>query len=261
VSRILRTIRFANQNALSAPRASEFINAALVYDFEPNRLYRVDASPQFLTTIALRPGEHLVSKAAGDTVRWIVGETTQGTGDTAQTLIMIKPLRGDLKTNLVVSTDQRSYFIEVVSHEAPTYTNIISWNYPLDPSAIVLPARHALATTAPLRHEQSTQAIIPVERLDFSYTIDHPRQKRAPDWQPLRVFDDGARTYIQFPTAAAASDLPPLFLLGGHGEAELVNYRVVDRYYIVDRLMDAAELRFGQSPQSIVRITRTGDRG
>ncbi|MBN9318069.1 MAG: P-type conjugative transfer protein TrbG, partial [Caulobacterales bacterium] len=31
--------------------------------------------------------------------------------------------------------------------------------------------------------------------------------------------------------------------------------------YVVDRLIDVAELRLGETPQTVVRITRTGDRG
>ena len=44
------------------------------------------------------------------------------------------------------------------------------------------------------------------------------------------------------------------------GKAELVNYRVRDRYYLVDRIFDAAELRLGLKKQQVVRIERVGSR-
>ncbi len=66
---------------------------------------------------------------------------------------------------------------------------------------------------------------------------------------------------LQFPVNMAATDAPPLFLVGPHDSAELVNYRYINGYYVVDRLIDVAELRIGEKPQTIVRITRTGDRG
>jgi type IV secretion system protein TrbG len=39
--------------------------------------------------------------------------------------------------------------------------------------------------------------------------------------------------------------MPPLFVIGPGGAAELVNYRVSGRYMIVDRLFAEAELRIG----------------
>jgi type IV secretory pathway VirB9-like protein len=51
--------------------------------------------------------------------------------------------------------------------------------------------------------------------------------------------------------------LPPLFVVGPHGDGQLVNYRFRSPYYIVDRLFGAAELRLGDSKAQVVRIERT----
>jgi type IV secretion system protein TrbG len=51
--------------------------------------------------------------------------------------------------------------------------------------------------------------------------------------------------------------MPPLWVIGAAGGAQLVNYRVVGNHMIVDRLFAAAELRLGEGPQQIVRIVRT----
>jgi type IV secretion system protein VirB9 len=48
-----------------------------------------------------------------------------------------------------------------------------------------------------------------------------------------------------------------LFVLGADGRAQLVNYRVRGRYYVVDRLFAAADLRLGEKPQQVVRIARS----
>ncbi len=264
----MRTIRSAHAAALASPGANAFINAALVYDYELGRLYRIDASPRFLTTIVLRRGEHLISKAAGDTIRWSVGETEQGSGDTAQVEVVLKPVRGGQRTNLVLTTDQRTYFLEAVSHDAPIYTSVISWNYPVDDArdAQLAAARAKMAaeaTTLALaaRSAPVVEATVPVDHLNFAYRIEHPRSKHAPPWEPARVFDDGAKTYLQFPPTLQTSAAPPLFLIGRGGDAELVNYRVKGAYYVVDRLFDIAELRLGEKPQTVVRITRTGSAG
>jgi type IV secretory pathway VirB9-like protein len=36
------------------------------------------------------------------------------------------------------------------------------------------------------------------------------------------VFDDGLKTYIQFPVNMAATDAPPLFLVGPGGKAAVL---------------------------------------
>ncbi len=70
-------------------------------------------------------------------------------------------------------------------------------------------------------------------------------------------FDDSTKVYIEFPRRLDQGEAPPLFVVGADGGAQLVNYRVRGNYYIVDRLFAAAELRLGEDPQQIVRISRT----
>jgi type IV secretion system protein VirB9 len=249
----LDTVADANSRSLSRPTAGAYVNATLYYDFEPGRLYTINTSPRFLTAITLRPGEKLISKAAGDTVRWVLGETVQGAGATQQVIVFVKPIRGELKTNIILTTDQRTYLLEAVSHDGDAFTSIVSWNYPQEQMREQLAAEAAAA--------QSAVTATNVENLNFGYRVEPVHAKHGPRWQPLRVFDDGLKTYIQFPQDLAASEAPPLFLIGPHDQAQLVNYRLLGGYYVVDRLIDVAELRLGEKPQTIVRITRTGQRG
>jgi P-type conjugative transfer protein TrbG len=250
------TVRAANAAARSYPSAEGYINATLFYDYEVGRLYQVQTSPHFLTAIMLRPGEKLLAKAAGDTVRWVLGETAEGTGADQQVVVLVKPIRGGLRTNIVLTTDQRTYLIEAASRDGGTYTSAVSWNYPQE-------QMQALAAAQAAQIQKAAVVVAPalaIDQLHFGYKIA-PLKGKPPRWQPLRVFDDGTKTYIQFPINMAATDAPPLFLIGPHDTAELVNYRYINGYYVVDRLVDVAELRIGEKPQTIVRITRTGDRG
>ena len=89
-------------------------------------------------------------------------------------------------------------------------------------------------------------------QMNFGYQIR--TQKQPPKWTPLRAFDDGKKTYIQLPPNISIN--PPLFAQGEHGSTELVNYRVKGDWYIVDRLLDKAELRMGTYPQTVVIIER-----
>jgi type IV secretion system protein VirB9 len=77
----------------------------------------------------------------------------------------------------------------------------------------------------------------------------------------LRAFDDGAKVFIEFPSGIRQGEMPPLFVIGPAGTSELVNYRVHQNYYIVDRLFAAGELRLGdKNSERKVRIVRTDGR-
>ena len=237
----------ANVAARIEPVKDGYINAIQVYPYTKGALYQLYAAINQVTDIALEAGEKLVSVSAGDTVRWVVGDTTSGEGTTSQVHILIKPIAADLETNLVITTDRRTYHLELRS-SAETYMASVSWTYPAS-ALIALKADRAKA-------EASDAAVVDVginlDQLRFRYRIEG----EAP-WKPRQVFDDGAKVYIQFPSGLAQGEAPPLFVIGGDGKPALVNYRVRGATYIVDRLFAAAELRLGTAPQTVVRIVRT----
>ena len=79
----------ANAAARVEPVADGYINAVQVYPFSAGALYQVYASPGQITDVALQEGESLVGSgpiAAGDTVRWIIGDTESGAGATAASM-------------------------------------------------------------------------------------------------------------------------------------------------------------------------------
>jgi len=236
----------ANDEARVAPTRSGFLNAIQVWPYAEGALYQVYASPGRVTDVMLQDGEALVSVSAGDTVRWIVGDTTSATGAAQRVHILVKPTRPDLQTNLVVTTDRRLYLLELTS-TAQTWMASVSWSYPQDQlTALRGQARRADAAAPAARG-------IPLERLRFRYAVTGDN----PPWRPLRAFDDGEHVYIQFPPGIAQGELPPVFVVGVAGNAELVNYRYRAPYYIVDRLFGAAELRLGGEHAHVVRVTRT----
>ena len=106
----------ANAAARMQPVRDGFLNAIQQYPWTEGALYQVYATPGQVTDIALQPGEQLVGAgpvAAGDTVRWIIGDTTSGSGSSARVHVLVKPIRPDLSTNLVINTDRRTYHMEL----------------------------------------------------------------------------------------------------------------------------------------------------
>ena len=242
----------ANEAARVQPTRNGYINAVQVYPYTIGALYQVYTAPGQVTDIALQEGEQLVGSgpvAAGDTVRWIIGDTESGTGPTKRVHIAVKPTRPDLVTNLVINTDRRTYHLELRSTEK-TYMASVSWQYPQD-QLIALRRRNAVAEAA-----APVDTGLDVGRLNFRYAIEGD----TPAWRPLRAFDDGAKVFIEFPRGIRQGEMPPLFVLGPEGGAELVNYRARQNYYVVDRLFAAAELRLGGDHQQKVRIVRTDGR-
>ena len=250
-NRHARPVAAATQAARVEPRPAGWQGAAQLFSFTPGGLYQVYAAVGQVTDIMLQEGETLSDTgavAAGDTVRWVIGEASSGTGLTRRTHILVKPTDPRLKTNLVINTDKRTYHVEIRSTSA-TYMASVGWSYPQD-ELIAIRARIEAANQV-----TATQVQVGIDpaKLDFSYRLSGDN----PPWRPIQVFDDGAKTYVLFPANSAQSELPPLFLLGEKNKADLVNYRVSGRYMIVDRLFAAAELRLGTAKQQIVRIDRT----
>lgn len=247
----------ANAAARVEPSASGYVNAVQLYAWTDGALYMVYASPGEVTDIVLEPGETLAGTgpvAAGDTVRWVIGNTESGAGASKCVHILIKPTRPDLRTNLVINTDRRTYHLELRA-TAQTYMASVSWRYPPDALLAVRqsPAQAAAAEEAARRADSPA---VDLDHLDFHYRIKGPH----PRWRPVQVFDDGRQTFIAFPADIAQADLPPLFVIGADGKtAELVNYRVNGQHMVVDRLFQAAELRLGdKATAQRVRIEKAG---
>src|SRR3546814_10449110 len=126
-----RDVASANQAARIEPAKDGFINAMQVWPYSDGALYQVYASPGRVTDIALQPGEQLVSVSAGDTVRWIIGDTERGSGADKRVHVLVKPSRADLRTNRVINTERRSYPLEL-SETTGTWLASVAWEYPQD---------------------------------------------------------------------------------------------------------------------------------
>jgi len=233
----------ARRAAVHEPSADDYVGAVQVYPWADGAIYRLYTAPTQVSDIALQPGEALVSVAAGDTARWVVGDTSSGTAAARRTHVLVKPSAPGLATNLVIATDRRVYHVELESSGKAAMAGI-AWSYPDD--SLLAFKEGSRAADPPVATG------VAVEALNFNYRIEGDN----PSWRPLRAFDDGRQVFIEFPPTLPEGDAPPLFVTGEGGRAELVNYRERGRYYVVDRLFAAAELRLGERRQQVVRIVR-----
>lgn len=237
----------ANAAARVQPRREGYYNAIQIYPWSEGALYQVYAAPGQITDIALEPGESLTGSgpiAAGDTARWIIGDTESGSGVTRRVHVLVKPSRADITTNLVITTDRRSYMIELRAGEKH-YMPAVAWAYP------ALPAGRQ-------RTMPATPIIPDLAARNYRYGLTGD----TPPWKPVAVYDDGRRVYVEFPGGIVQGEMPPIFVIGPDGEAQIANSRVYENVVIVDRLFGAAELRLGSGKrQQTVRVVRTDGAG
>jgi P-type conjugative transfer protein TrbG len=243
----------ANDAARVQPERSTFRNAIQKYAWADGALFQIYSAPGQVTDIALQEGEELVGPgpvAAGDTARWIIGDTLSGVGATRRVHILVKPTRPDIMTNMIINTNRRTYHLELRATPA-TYMAAVSWSYPQDELIALRAVEIERERAAPIASGITYAA------LNFAYRV---KGDKVP-WRPVRVFDDGRQLFVEFGETIATGEMPPLFVLGDKGAAELVNYRVEGRFMIVDRLFERGELRLGAGRnERHVRIERDAPR-
>lgn len=213
-----------------------------VFNYRENGIYEVMLATDYVTDIQLKAGESLTSPpSAGDTVRWNIGVMKSDNGKEETTHIILKPTEDNIRTNLIITTDQHVYHL--VLRSGATHMPAVIWNYPEDNFRKIELAK---------QKKRVSERVVALENLCFDYEITGDRVS----WRPERVFDDGKKTFIQMPTDFHASEAPALFILGDD-EMQLVNYRVKGRYYVVDRLFERARLLVGKNER--VDIEREQD--
>lgn len=210
-------------------------------------------APLRICDIRLQPGEVVESINSGDSVEWMTSPAVSGTGARAVTHVLVKPVNAGLSTDLVISTNRRTYTIQLVS-DRHRWMPVIAFQYPSDVSA-AWAAYHAKVKRA------QADNVLPsgqnVAGLDFAYRLSGAN----PGWRPVRVYTDGVKTFIDFPRRMLVTTAPVLLGLGHAGKTQIVNYRVKGRVYIVDQVLTRAVLVSGVgSSQQSVRITYTGKR-
>jgi type IV secretion system protein TrbG len=244
-----RDIADANKAAALEPSRSHFFNASMIFDWEQGRLYQIYTKPERITDIAFEVGEAIISIGGGDSQRWTITETQSGKDQYLRKHIFVKPHHLDISTNLVVTTDRRTYHIEIHALAHIPYQASVSWRYPA--SAIIISNE-----VMEVKKEQKLETPLSglgQKQLNFNY---HFVAQERPVWMPRRVFDDGHKTYIEFPENMQDSEAPILYGLTKAGQQEVLNYRRYKNFYIVDHLLDIAELTVGGQTKIKVGIER-----
>lgn len=210
--------------------------STMVFQYSPNQLYKVYCRVGYLTDIALKDGETITFVGGGDTAAWMLDTATVG----STPHLYIKPISKDVNTNIVVNTTEHTY--QLILNSSDWYNPMVRWNYGIENSI-----------NAKKQKKKDEKIIIgettaySVDRLNFNYSVSGNQ-----DWKPVMIFDDGQKTYIKF--KKLKSTMPVLFIREKNKKSvAMVNYKVKDDCYIVDKLFDEAQLRMND--KDIVTIT------
>jgi len=204
--------------------------------------------------VELQPGEQVNNLNVGDP-RFTVEPALSGVGAAEVQHLILKPLDVGVQTTLTVTTNRRTYHMNLRSHRTE-FMPWVSFTYPEDAAA-----KWDVIRTREVKEKQ--EQTIPQTKeylgdLHFQYNL----AGSAP-WKPVRVYNDGVKTVIQMPAAMAQTEAPTLLVVRKDGgwfsddETVIVNYRVQGDRYIVDTVFDKAILIAGVgSGQDRVTITR-----
>ncbi|TSE35142.1 TrbG/VirB9 family P-type conjugative transfer protein [Tepidimonas charontis] len=228
-------------------------NGEIRYPYDFSRP-TVTCAPLHVCTIRLIPGETITSIALGDTVRWLVQQTTAGD----RPVIFLKPTQGGISTNLAVTTDAgRLYYLHVVA-SAKEYTPIVGFYDPADMlrkqtaeareierlkkqlQAAEESARLAREEAERRAREHKERTVVAEgpaaefdpTKLDFSMRCE-ANSRAAREFVPTQVFATKTHTFIQLPDSLEGKEIPAVFRKSG-AQLQLLNVRRSGSYLVVD---------------------------
>lgn len=179
----------------------------------------LETAPGFQVTVELSPKERIKTAAAGDTSRWEV------LAPTGSSQLFVRPSPGAATTNLSVVTNLRTYYFLLVPASTMTHSNPLSVRFTYSMVASQMPA--------------SPQAGPNAEQVNVSYRLTGAAAVR-----PSRIWDDGAKTYLEWPVGV---ELPVVFAIGPDGSEMLVNGYMRDGRFVIDAVYTRLILRIDQA--------------
>lgn len=210
-----------------------------------------------ISDITLEPGEEIMDVLIGDSARWLVSRSLSGTPD-GQLIehVNIKPTDVGLETNMRILTSRRSYDINLKS-TAEKFMPSISFLYPENSLARFSQLKAQLQGKKQAQSMRFSSQQMDMTSLDFNYELDGDEEL-----YPLRVFNDGHKTYIQMPErlGATGNRMPALVavstvnsdpsLWSNSADTGVINYRISGNNFVVDGLPSHLRLLFGNSAAS-----------
>lgn len=229
-----------NAFAKQEPRSIAADDHIKVINYNPQAIHRYTGFYGYQSSILFEQGEVIQDLWMGDPTGWNL--VPQGNR------LFVKPIDDIADTNATIITNKRVYYFEFHAEEAtglddPRLAYEVRFLYPLFNSDEIYANNNGDI------FEQANHTVIPdlsdvevaKKGLNFNYSISHIKGTQS--IIPIKVFDDGRFTYLQF--NKVNSDFPAVFLVNHKGHESLINFRTVDDYLIIERIGSVFTLRNG----------------
>ena len=203
-------------------------------NYVPNDIHIYVGYYNCITEVDLEYGEIVNSIAMGKPSAWQI--KPQGSH------IYIKPLADDADTMAIMTTNKRRYFLQFHAEDAKdmddknvpyncTFCLSILW-FISDMSDDGSGIKQFGDDDVP-NYKSDPQ------KYNFRYEISGPSYIA-----PIKAFDDGRFTYLQFP--AINGTIPAIFAVDTYGDESLVNFRIRGDFVVIEQVNAVFTLRYGR---------------
>jgi len=181
------------------------------YVFDPAQVFRIVAHFGFVSTIQFAKGERVDSVQLGDHVSWQVDRLKRGD------MLSVVPIEnGGAYTNMLVTTNRRVYSFEMTARHAPyvedpSLTYLYRFDYPMTAEEFAYSRSHASGIDDVVARSGEVGG----DDLNSAYRASGPKRLK-----PIRMFDDGAKTYLAF---AKGAPRPAAFAVASDRSESVVN--------------------------------------
>lgn len=222
---ILLTLAGAGARAQVRPQPGYGDARMQTVDYRRDQVVQIEGAPGYQVLIALAPDEQVQNVAIGDSGAWQVVASQSGN------MLFVRPTQDGVSTNMTVITSARFYAFDLVpAHGTPPYE--IRFRYPAEPG------------DASIAMSAAGEAV-------GLYRLSGTR----PLW-PVRMHDDGVKTYIDWPHDVA---LPAVFIIDDHGRERLANGNMRDGFYVIDSVHEQLLFRIDRKTARATRYLPKDD--
>lgn len=208
----------------------------ITLDYDEASVVRLEGCVNFQTMVTFGKGEHIENVGLGDSSQWQVMPNKRAD------LLFVKPITAKAYSNMTVVSDKHVYNFELraAPEEACGHGRAIyelRFTYPPEPSVAAPAAKDKPAVPTDLN------ALPLPEKRNTAYTYSGDVLL-----VPLRVFDDGASTYMKW---ADGTETPAVYALGPDGSESIINYANRGDYLVIEQVARAFVLRRGKDKATL----------
>ncbi len=228
-------ISFSNSEATQYSRAIAINPHIRVINYSPNEVHSYTGFYNYVASILFEEGEKVITIAIGDPTAWQI--TPSGNR------LFIKPLQDHAETNALIITNRRVYHFALNAREAGG----------LHDKNLVFETRFVYPQVNFAYSNDSGGSYIPDINEDHTLNYDYLLSGNNLI-KPVRVFDDGRFTYLEFSNETV--NLPAVFEVDENGFESMLNIRTVGRHMVIEKVGSLFTLRHDKEHACIYNKSR-----